>query len=118
MSEYYNKITSAAKYINEKLKNQTPKIGLILGSGWGSIIGSVKNSITIPYSEVPEMAVSTTPGHAGEWICGNIGNKCVIVMNGRLHPYEGHSLKDVVMPVYMMKELGVKTLIVTTQPAL
>ena len=39
MSEYYNKITSAAKYINEKLKNQTPKIGLILGSGWGSIIG-------------------------------------------------------------------------------
>ena len=60
MSEYYNKITSAAKYINEKLKNQTPKIGLILGSGWGSIIGSVENSITIPYSEVPEMAVSTS----------------------------------------------------------
>lgn len=113
MSEYYNIITSAAKYIDEKLENRTPKIGLILGSGWGSIIGRVENGITVSYVEVPQMAVSTTPGHAGEWICGNIRNKCVIIMNGRLHPYEGHSLKDVVMPVYMMKELGVKTLIVT-----
>ncbi len=113
MSEYYDKVTSAVKYLKEKLDNRTPKIGLILGSGWGSIIGKVENGTTIPYSEVPEMAVSTTPGHAGEWICGHIGNKCVIIMNGRLHPYEGHSLRDIVMPVYMMRELGVKTLIVT-----
>ena len=113
MPEYYGKITAAAKYIEKNLDGRKPKIGLILGSGWGSIIGKIENGITVPYTDVPEMAVSTTPGHAGEWICGNIRDRCVLIMNGRLHPYEGHSLKNVVMPVYMMKELGVKTLIVT-----
>lgn len=113
MPEYYGKITAAAKYIEKNLDGCKPKIGLILGSGWGSIIGKIENGITVPYTDVPEMAVSTTPGHAGEWICGNIRDRCVLIMNGRLHPYEGHSLKNVVMPVYMMKELGIKTLIVT-----
>ena len=115
MPEYYGKITAAAKYIEKNLDGRKPKIGLILGSGWGSIIGKIENGITVPYTDVPEMAVSTTPGHAGEWICGNIRDRCVLIMNGRLHPYEGHSLKNVVMPVYMMKELGVKTLIVTVK---
>lgn len=62
MPEYYGKITAAAKYIEKNLDGRKPKIGLILGSGWGSIIGKIENGITVPYTDVPEMAVSTTPG--------------------------------------------------------
>lgn len=113
MNSYYDKITVAAEYLREKLCGRKPELALILGSGWGSIIEYAENAVTIPYGDVPGMAVSTVPGHAGNWLCGEIGGKCVLIMNGRLHPYEGHDLRDVVMPIYIMKQLGVQTLIVT-----
>lgn len=111
--EYYDKISLAADTLITRLAGRAPTVGIILGSGWGSIVERAKNAVEIPYSDIPGMAVSTVPGHAGIWICGNIGGKTVLIMSGRLHAYEGHELRDIVMPVYMMRKAGVGTLIVT-----
>lgn len=112
-NNYYDTICSAAEYIRGRIGDRNPSAALILGSGWGDIAGQVENPIRIPYREVPGMAVSTVPGHAGEWICGSVGKKDVLLMSGRLHPYEGHSMRDVIMPVYIMKMLGIETVVVT-----
>mgnify|MGYP001428605893 CR=1 FL=1 len=111
--EYYDKISLAADTLITRLAGRAPTVGIILGSGWGSIVERAKNAVEIPYSDIPGMAVSTVPGHAGKWICGEVGGKTVLIMSGRLHAYEGHELRDIVMPVYMMKKAGVGTLIVT-----
>lgn len=111
--DYYEKISLAADTLVTRIAGRKPTVGIILGSGWGSIVERAKNSVELPYSEIPGMAVSTVPGHAGKWICGDIGGRTVLIMSGRLHSYEGHDLRDIVMPVYMMKKAGVQTLIVT-----
>ena len=112
-NNYYDTICSAAEYIRGRICGKHPLAALILGSGWGDIAGQIENPVRIPYREVPGMAVSTVPGHAGEWICGSVGEKDVLLMSGRLHPYEGHSMRDVVMPIYIMKMLGIETVVVT-----
>lgn len=112
-NSYYDTVCSAAEYIQGKLGGRKPTAALILGSGWGDIAEQVSDPVKIPYREVPGMAISTVPGHAGEWICGSVGEKCVLLMSGRLHPYEGHPMRDVVMPIYIMKMLGIKTVVVT-----
>ena len=111
--EYYDKISLAADTLITRLAGRAPTVGIILGSGWGSIVERAKNAVEIPYSDIPGMAVSTVPGHAGKWICGEVGGKTVLIMSGRLHAYEGHELRDIVMPVYMMRKAVVGKLIVT-----
>ena len=85
--EYYDKISLAADTLITRLAGRAPTVGIILGSGWGSIVERAKNAVETPYSDIPGMAVSTVPGHAGKWICGNIGGKTVLIMSGRLHAY-------------------------------
>ncbi|TQQ85855.1 purine-nucleoside phosphorylase [Peptacetobacter hominis] len=108
----YNEIKKAAEYIKEKI-DVTPEIGLILGSGLGVIADKVENPISIKYSDIPGFPESTVKGHAGELVAGKYMGKNVIVMKGRFHFYEGHSQRLIAMPVRVMKELGVETLIVT-----
>lgn len=112
MSEYLQKIDRAAAYIRERV-SISPKLGLVLGSGWNMILEDIKDAVRIPYGEVPGMAKSTVPGHAGEWVFGNIGGHEVCVMSGRVHYYEGHSLKDVTLPMRIMKALGIEKLVLT-----
>lgn len=98
------------------LKNQgmvSPTIGLILGSGLGALANEVENPITIPYAEIPNFPVSTVKGHAGSLVYGQLAGQTVLVLNGRFHYYEGYDLQTVTYPVRIMKELGVKTLVVT-----
>ncbi len=108
----YERIKSAAEFVKKKI-NTTPEIGIILGSGLGKIAEKIENKKEIPYGEIPNFKQSTAPGHKGQLICGNLNGAEVICMQGRLHYYEGHSMDDIIMPVRMMKLLGVKTLIVT-----
>lgn len=89
------------------------EIGLILGSGLGDSITSLQNTRTIAFEDVPGFPVSTVTGHRGEWVSGDLHGKRVFVMRGRFHFYEGYDAKDVVLPVRVMKLLGVHTLIVT-----
>jgi len=111
-SNLITKIQEAAAYIKEQYPT-APEIGLILGSGLGVIADLVENAKVITYDSIPHFPVSTVEGHAGELLLGTIQGKHVLLMKGRFHMYEGYGVEVVSFPVRVMKELGVKTLLVT-----
>lgn len=90
-----------------------PDIALVLGSGLGDFASQIENAEEIPYDTIEGFPVSTVVGHAGKFVIGNIGDKKVIAMQGRVHHYEGYSMDKVVMPIRIMKLLGAETLILT-----
>lgn len=99
----------------EAVRSQTtlrPRIGLVLGSGLGAFAEEV-DGVTLPYSELPGMPVSSAPGHAGRLHVGYLDGHEVVAMQGRVHPYEGFSAAQVSYPVAVMAALGVKSLVVT-----
>ena len=99
------KIKVAADFILEKSKYK-PEIGLILGSGLGSLADSIEEPEFFPYEELPHFPVSTVEGHAGRLVIGKLNGKVVIAMQGRFHFYEGYHLSEVTFPVRVMKLLG------------
>lgn len=105
-------INEAAAYIQANT-NVRPKIGLILGSGLGSLADKVDNPDRLDYGDIPHFPVSTVEGHAGRLVFGELEGKAVIAMQGRFHYYEGYSMTEVTFPVRVMKALGVEILIVT-----
>ena len=107
-----NNIKTAVEFIQKKSK-YTPEIGLILGSGLGSLADSIEDAEYYDYSSLPNFPVSTVEGHAGRLVIGKLKGKIVVAMQGRFHFYEGYSMTDVTFPVRVMKLLGVKTLVVT-----
>ncbi|MBE3590376.1 MAG: purine-nucleoside phosphorylase [Firmicutes bacterium] len=88
-----------------------PKVGIILGSGLGPFAEEIQGATVIPYAEIPHFPVSTVPGHAGRLVLGRVEGVPVVAMQGRVHAYEGYPLAAVAFPVWVMKELGVETLI-------
>ncbi|MDD5687021.1 MAG: purine-nucleoside phosphorylase [Elusimicrobia bacterium] len=106
-------LEESKKFIENKT-DINPEIGLILGSGLSSVADTVLNSMKIPFSEIPHFAKSTVEGHKGEVVLGKLSGKKIIIMAGRLHFYEGHTLKDVTYPVRLMKYMGVQKLIITS----
>ncbi len=112
MSDYYQSIQDSANYIKSKTKHQ-PKVGLILGSGLGSLADEIQNPDIFPYSEIPGFPVSTVKGHAGQLVIGELNGQIVVAMQGRLHYYEGYSMKEITFPVRVFKALGIDKLIVT-----
>ena len=92
---------------------ETPQVGLILGSGLGGIAEKIEQPVFIPYGEIPHFAQSTAPGHVGRFVAGRLGGRAVLCMQGRLHFYEGHAMRDIIFPVRVMRALGVKSLVVT-----
>lgn len=90
-----------------------PTVGIILGSGLGDLAKRIENPVVIPYKEVPGMRVSTAPGHAGQFVIGQLSGKTVICMQGRLHFYEGYPMNDIAFPIRLMRLLGISELIVT-----
>jgi len=90
-----------------------PQIGLILGSGLGPLSESVEDPIIIPYHDLPGWPLSTVEGHAGELIIGKLEGQDVLVMNGRIHYYEGYEMSQVTLPIRVMQRLGIKIIVVT-----
>lgn len=90
-----------------------PTIGMILGSGLGTLADEIENPVKIPYSEIPHFAKSEAVGHANELVIGELMGKTVIAMKGRFHYYEGFTLDEVTFPVRVLKALGVEDLIIT-----
>ncbi|HWQ04942.1 MAG TPA: purine-nucleoside phosphorylase [Longilinea sp.] len=90
-----------------------PRVGLILGSGLGDLADAVEDADVIPYSDLPFWPVSTVHGHVGKLVIGKLENQPVMVMQGRVHYYEGYSMQEVTLPVRVMQRLGVELLIVT-----
>jgi len=111
---FLENINLAVRYINSKTANFVPDIGIVLGSGLGDVIDEVKERVVIPYNKIPSMPKSTVSGHKGNFIFGILENKKVVIMQGRIHFYEGYKLQEVTMPIRIMKFLGVKVLILTS----
>lgn len=105
-------IEETLDYINEYTDNFEPEIGIVLGSGLGDLADKYCD-IAIPYSNIPHFAKSTVQGHKGQLVFADINGRKVVMMQGRNHFYEGHSMSDVTYPIKVMKKLGVKTLILT-----
>lgn len=90
-----------------------PKVALILGSGLGKVADSLENPTSIPYEEIPYWPRTTAIGHAGKLVTGMLENVPVVVMQGRVHYYEGYDMDEVTFPVRIFGEMGVKTLFIT-----
>jgi len=106
------KLKETRKYLSDNIK-EIPKIGLILGSGLGTLADEIEDAIIIDYKDIPNFPVSTVEGHAGQLVIGKLMGKQVIAMKGRFHYYEGYSMKEVTFPVRVMKAVGVELLLVT-----
>jgi purine-nucleoside phosphorylase len=114
MVHYYTReqYQEAADYIGSQ-HYQQPKVGMILGSGLNPLAQAVEDAVSIPYGEIPYFPKSTVEGHAGRLVVGWLEGIPVIVMQGRVHFYEGYPMQQVVFPVRVMQVMGVETLIVT-----
>jgi len=103
---------AAAGYIRSITPLQ-PRLGLILGSGLGDFADNVQDAVVIPYSEIPNFPLSTVAGHSGQLVLGKIQEVPVVVMQGRVHAYEGYSMNEVIFPTRVLGLLGIQRLIVT-----
>ncbi len=92
---------------------EKPEIGIILGTGLGSLANDVNVEITLDYKDIPHFPLSTVEFHSGKLLYGELGGKKVLVMNGRFHFYEGYTLQEVTFPVRVMKMLGINYLLVS-----
>lgn len=93
--------------------SRPPEIALVLGSGLGALADTLVDRVCIPYTEIPRMPTSAVIGHAGNFVLGELSGKRVVMMQGRVHLYEGYSAEQVVFGVRLMLMLGARTLIVT-----
>lgn len=99
-------------FINKQTNNFKPEIGIILGSGLGELADEYCD-VAVSYNNIPNFIKSTVQGHKGRLVFAKINNKNIVMMQGRNHFYEGHSMQEITYPVKVMKTLGVKTLILT-----
>jgi purine-nucleoside phosphorylase len=111
-AEYVSQVTEALETIKARVKF-VPRVAIILGSGLGALADAVKDAVAIPYGEIPHWKCSTAPGHAGRLVCGALAGVPTVVMQGRLHGYEGYEPAETTFPVRVFGQWGVKTLIVT-----
>ena len=112
MNNEFNRIENIVNHIRS-VTDFKPKIALVLGSGLGAFANEIDVVKKIPYSTLPDFPVSTVPGHEGQFVLGYIGKAPVIIMQGRVHYYEGYPIKDVVLPARIMKMLGAEILFLT-----
>ena len=106
-----SRMDKAAAFIRDRT-GLRPEIALVLGSGLGPLADQVEGT-AIPYSEIPGFPVSTAPGHEGRLILGRLFGRDCVVMQGRVHLYEGYSPQQVVFPVTVMAALGARTIVLT-----
>jgi purine-nucleoside phosphorylase len=112
MPELYDQIQEARAALHRRWQGQ-PKVGIILGTGLGGLAEDIRADVAIPYEDIPHFPVSTVASHAGRLVCGTLGGKTVLAMEGRLHFYEGYTLQQLTFPVRVMKAMGCDTLIVS-----
>lgn len=110
---YMLELIKAAKGYIETKTALRPQIGIILGSGLNRLAEAIEDAVFLDYCDIPAFPLSTAPGHKGRLVFGKLGGKEIVCMQGRLHFYEGHKAEDIVFPIRLLRELGVKTLIVT-----
>jgi len=112
MLELYDQIEAAAAAIRLRW-NETPRVGIILGTGLGGLAEQIESPVAFEYADIPHFLTSTVVSHSGRLVCGLLQGVPVVAMEGRFHQYEGYSLKQITLPVRVMKALGAELMIVT-----
>jgi purine-nucleoside phosphorylase len=110
MPDLYEQILEATAAVKAKWAG-TPTVGIVLGTGLGKLADEITHRSEIKYETLPHFPRSTAPSHKGRLVCGTLGGKSVVAMEGRFHLYEGYKARDVTFPVRVMKALGCHTLI-------
>jgi len=113
VSSVKERLNAAVAAIRPRLDGRRPEVAIVLGSGLGAVADAVTATVTVPYEQIPHFPRSTVEGHSGRIVAGELGGVAVIVMQGRVHFYEGHPLETVVFATRVMSRLGVKQLILT-----
>jgi purine-nucleoside phosphorylase len=110
---YFDQANEAAEFLRTKLDGLVPKIGVVLGSGLGAVADAVASPVIVPYGAIPHFPQSTVEGHSGRIVAGLLGGMPVVVMQGRVHYYEGYTPQQVTFPMRVLGRLGLKTVILT-----
>jgi purine-nucleoside phosphorylase len=111
-NDLFNKVNESLNVIREKT-HLKPEIGIILGTGLGRLAGEIVQKAAIDYEDIPHFPLSTVEFHSGKLIFGTLSGRNVVAMQGRFHYYEGYTMQEITYPVRVMKQLGVKTLIIS-----
>jgi len=109
----WDQVQVAAAAIRAAIAPRKPCLGIVLGSGLGAFADGLQGAVAVPYSALPGFVPSTVTGHAGRLVAGSCAGVPVLVMQGRIHRYEGHSLTQVVLPVRALVAAGCSTLVLT-----
>lgn len=112
MTKAYERLLECYQCFQEKISFR-PKVALILGSGLGDYAETIQIEATLDYHEIKGFPVSTVSGHKGRFVFGYVGEVPVVIMQGRVHYYEGYSMEDVVLPTRLMKMMGAEVLFLT-----
>jgi len=112
LDTYRKKISETKSFLKTKLE-YSAEIGIILGSGLGGLVAEMDVLQELHYEDIPNFPVSTVESHAGKLIVGKLGSKIVLAMQGRFHYYEGYSMQEIVFPVRLMYDLGVRKLLIS-----
>lgn len=112
MSGVYEELKNMLEAVRARIPFR-PELALVLGSGLGGFAEHLDTAAEIPYADIAGFPVSTVAGHAGKFVFGTLHGKNIVCMQGRIHYYEGYSMRQVVMPVRLMRMMGAETLILT-----
>jgi len=109
----FDQALAAADFLRERTSAQTPKIAIVLGSGLGAVAEAIQSPTFIRYAQIPHFPQSTVEGHSGRIVSGLLNGVPVVVMQGRVHSYEGYSPAQVTFPMRVLGQLGNETVILT-----
>jgi purine-nucleoside phosphorylase len=110
---YFEQVAEAAQFLQTKIGKLRPRVGVVLGSGLGAVSSRVTEAVVIPYREIPHFPQSTVEGHAGRIVAGRLGGAPVLVMQGRVHFYEGYTPAQVTFPMRVLGAIGIEGVILT-----
>jgi purine-nucleoside phosphorylase len=109
----FNQVAEAAAFLKARLASLSPRIGIVLGSGLGAVADAVAGPVVVPYDEIPHFPSATVEGHIGRMVAGFLGGTPVVVLQGRVHFYEGYSPEAVTFPLRVLGALGIRAVILT-----
>ncbi len=110
---YYDQVAEAVAFLKARLGSLEPHLGIVLGSGLGAVANAIRDPVIVPYSEIPNFPLSTVEGHSGRMVAGLLGGAPVIILQGRVHFYEGYSPLQVTFPMRVLGALGIRAVVLT-----
>jgi purine-nucleoside phosphorylase len=110
---YYDQVAEAAAFVQARLGALAPRVGMVLGSGLGAAADAVADPVIVPYQEIPHFPQSTVEGHSGRIVAGLLGGAPAVILQGRVHSYEGYTPREVTFPMRVLGALGIRAVVLT-----